>query len=484
MSMHYHLYNYAVRLGLLDNPTVQVEVAPMVVHANGSWKILPATTHTMPIAVDRSSDDTPNLAYDQFTRVHALPGKQGSNRQVFTTFWESQIKLLETLNLLKESKILRAFTKKVQRFSDSKNLETVLKDAIKIAGIKNTSLWVAIAMPDGTLLYDLPGVQKWWKNVYQQEILADVPTGENWYQVLHASSKQLVPTGVCLITGHKCIPARLHPRVTGVPGGGGMKAGRPCDGDVPLSSWSKPAFAYTPVTKVLSQDGTTIYLREGRKEGWNFPICMRVAAGYTTALSYLLRKIEGRYDRRGGAILTADDEATLMWSSAAVGDSLVDAIINVCSGPKKEIAAPIWEIISNSNPPICDVHILSVRGSQGRMAVMGWYTISMTKLCECILQFKTSVMNSDMSLRTFVRYMTGHRVKDRIELPVDVYRDLLHSIVSGTSIFSRVIGACERRAGDINADGISVKPNDELVKLAEQIGYRVRAISEMEQFGV
>jgi len=180
---------------------------------------------------------------------------------------------------------------------------------------------IAIAIDD-ELLLERRAIKTYLRKVFKKEM------------------KVVGGSAICLVTGEKCEPARLHARVRGVPG---------CGGDFPLTSWN---------FQTAAGDGTASPRPQRYKQqGYNFPIAPRVSATIADTLTVLLKS---------HGVRIGDCRSVVVW-----GPEGSESFVKVISPYKVEDRLQAWKNLEKLDAGAM-VHILMLKGALGRISVLSY----------------------------------------------------------------------------------------------------------------
>jgi len=432
MSVIESLFKYSEARGLLSNPFRETKTHLLEISGDGSYKIVPAQgAASVPRPVDRSSNVVPNLGAETAEIMLGLKG-----RPKFDAFWNSNAELLNRLGLSGRARLARSFAAKFS--ADRASVTEALKGADKALGGREQAAWMAPVL-EGEPMTEIRQVREWWADAWSV-ILSDAPPDkagggqvEQWTDLL-GKTVPVDPTDHCLVTGRRCRRARVHRKISGMPG---------CDQKVPFSSWNELAYQF------LEDDGRY------RSQGDNFPVCRRVAYGYPLALSELLSDA-GRGDRTAGAARTSDHSVVAVWPSDPSKDAVCSAVIDlVAEYTGLDRVDEAWRAVEEEGGDSI-VSVLFLTGHPGRIAVTSWDQPTMDQVRSSLLEFRDLCLSGKVKSpgRLPVAIGTARSVNGRqvYSLPFAVRKDLVRAALVGGPVSARAAGYVARRTVRVRDD--------------------------------
>ena len=253
---------------------------------------------------------------------------------------------------------------------------------------------LALALEDGLLL-ERPRIREYFE------------------RSLQSSMNDEEGPDTCLVTGRKCNAVVLHDGVQGVPGTGG---------NFPLISFNQ-----------------TTSTQGGLEQGFNFPVSPYAMKGFTAAANYIVAR--NRFN-------ISPSTSGVLW-----GPSEAPAIAKVIGNSRQEDLQQAWatlESLSGSKEPL---HVLFLKGSQGRLAILSYSTVPTGKAVTSLLRFRNHFGTStsepsvigrlravtastgntkDNESRQILDAMTRVRTIETLlngePVPADVYSRIIHAL--------------------------------------------------------
>jgi hypothetical protein len=424
--------NYAKSRGLVDDPFEMRRHSVIEIKANGSYELDQSIREErLPKTLDRGADKKelkPNYLVEMAEWMLCLNGD--SNK--FMAYWGSLEKVLRKVGRVTEADIVLAFTSAF-KFEQSKN-EKIFKDS-------KAALWLVPSI-NGSVLNASPDLVKFWEQTWIS-MLSNSNAHQNWLQTVGFEKPENIKQCHCMVTGAKCFPARKHGKVSGVPGSSATGAS--------LTSYNEDVYAYM-----------------GRKQGENYPLCKAVAFGYPVALDDML-EFTGVKDIRKNAIITGDNISTLMWSEDP-NDQISIVVSLFSQWTTNEVSQKLWESIEPMSNSESLVFVLTLRGTTGRISILGWDQLTLGEIIRNIKAFRAIVLNNAVNLKRGLVNLG----KKRAEIQPTLYLELLKACLFGQKIpeyaISFVMQHIEKPKGEAQKD-LDCQTNDWEHKLLNRMAF-------------
>jgi hypothetical protein len=369
------LYDYANAHGLGLTPYINRKLTHRLVLNRDGYVDLIEIDEIRPVPfVTRTSGVKANPLHDTAPYVLGLSGGKSDQygQKRFQTFWD------RTEALMVEAGDTVAL-KAVQALRADKSWP---KQAAKKIG---DGVWIAVALGE-TLLLDRPLVKKHLEEVFAKTMAAE---GED----------------SCMITGERCVGVATHDPIVGVPG------------------------TNSNGCALISFNDTTA--TQGRlKQGANFTVSYKAMKGYTAAFNDILRTAKAEY----GPFKKPGREGPLYGTCGVFWGSTIAASIAIVTKPfsTQDEREKAWaEIEAHANEG-GDIHMLFLKGSKGRIAVLSYEIRPARTVAQALLRFR----------RYFDGPHRGHVSVGGAVLQADVReRDLIAGTLRVEVVRSCLVGA-------------------------------------------
>lgn len=268
----------------------------------------------------------PYHCYDNQEYVLGIGGGD-KTQQKFDAFWTQTQGMLRACEDRTALTAVRAFVK------DKAGLRAARKAYAKLAaGKAGQNVMIALAVGSAGLVADRAAVRDHFRREMKREMTVEGPD-------------------ICMVTGKPCNAQRLHARIKGVLG-----TGMP----VPLISFDK---------KTSTQ--------EGFEKGFNYPMGRYAMNGYTSALNHLVATSSAKI---------SDAVSVVFWGPPQAAD-LARVISPYTTWENRQIA---WKAVHAmvTQKGDSDLHVLYLKGSQGRIAVLGYDVMPARSAAVSILRFR------------------------------------------------------------------------------------------------
>lgn len=180
----------------------------------------------------------------------------------------------------------------------------------------------------------------------------DRPAVKQYWSQRRSESQQNGEAGYCMVTGQKCIPARLHGNIKGVPNSSSTGAA--------LVSFNLAAFE-----------------THGLSQGANAPVSPVVADGYVKGLNWLLSPTDNRRHRFG--LRLSDDSTIVVWTRQNAPE--LNFFLELLEGANaKDVLEKLdspWKGIEPSDFDETQFYALTLAGNKARVVVRDWMASSL-----------------------------------------------------------------------------------------------------------
>ncbi|HYX19426.1 MAG TPA: type I-C CRISPR-associated protein Cas8c/Csd1 [Thermoanaerobaculia bacterium] len=212
------------------------------------------------------------------------------------------------------------------------------------------------------------------------------------------------PSAFCRVTGEWCVPARLHPTISNMPGSKGAKL-------------------------VAFNQQTTQF--EGRTQGDNFEVGRDVAKRYGAALNHLLEPTATR--RHRSAIEIGQDTTMVLFT---MDGRPLEPLLNVLDLPfqkpeivdgarvepaelRKESMTRNWANLESwrTDPEPC--YAVLLRGNLTRIMVLDWFELPLSVFARRLEAWRQDIASEHLCLRAALRLLENPGGKDSaLALPI------------------------------------------------------------------
>lgn len=285
----------------------------------------------VPPKVDRTNEVRPNHGFDNLKYLTQFSDKKGK-----AVAWWDQLEE----EFPHHKKVIRETRKAVER-----GKLTIT------GGKKNTTAevkgWVVPALKGKPLVFETK-YRAWWRR-----------TAPKYADTLPEVTQ-------CWITGETCHPLRLLPKVARVPGTGGK---------VPFVSYNETPYSF-----------------RGRSQGENFPVSPEAGEAYAACFDYALAYASGRSFRYGVSV--ADDQVLMFLpGNRAESEYLLEALSVLDSYTKEDEVQALWENFHKLKPTAKKVHLILLKGAQGRISILNHTTVTEKELHDNWLKLRELLTN-------------------------------------------------------------------------------------------
>lgn len=236
-----------------------------------------------------------------------------------------------------------------------------IKKALKTVGDSKGFTGLAF---EGTYLLDRPKVRAYLKRQFEK------------------SCEEASGPDICMVTGKSCTAVRCHEAIKGVPGTGSGAALI----SFHMKSVCSPSF----------------------EQGDNYPMSYTAMSGYTSALNTLMET--------SSAIITTDQKkggtCAVVWGPPEA--NAIAKVVNLFSNPEDRKAA--WEVVEQLQTSTEMLHILFLKGSKGRIAILSYDLRPVAEVAKSLCRFR-EVFGDEASIASALDHTGSEKGYQPLSVP-------------------------------------------------------------------
>ncbi len=378
----------------------------------------------VPKAVKRTIKPAANLLWDNpaYVMGRPKPDKKKDIKALVERAKEQQTLFLDHIKDTFRSNHADEGVNAVIRFLETKNYKKIFDDP----------LWNDIEESGANMTFQLEGDTEL---VCQRETVRNV--------ISFFSSTDSPNSQICLITGNKDIPARLHTAIKGV--------------------WGAQSSGANIISFNLDS-----FRSFGKEQGYNAPVGRKAEFAYTTALNTLLAK--GSRQR-----IQVGDASTVFWAERKhdIEDWFADIFGEPAKRDSEQDYAAIKALFKSPETgakPLLDnnikFHVLGLSPNASRIAVRFWYSGTIAEVEENIRQhFKDVAMDRPPHQPEYLslfRLLVSTALQGKADnIQPNLSGDFMNAILAGTPYPDMLLSSAIRR---IKAEREVTYPRASLVR--------------------